>query len=141
MTEARSTGADGRKTSLHQETVFAASPQRLYAILLDGKSFAAFTGAPAQIDPRAGGAFSLFGGQVVGRNIDLVPGRRIVQAWRAIGDWGPGVYSLVRFRFEPRGPATAILLDHSGFQPGDFGHLNAGWTTHYWAPLKAYLAR
>ena len=31
-----------------------------------------FSGMPAEIDPKAGGAFTLFGGMIVGRNIELI---------------------------------------------------------------------
>jgi activator of HSP90 ATPase len=37
--------------------------------------------APTQISREVGGAFSLFGGIIVGRHIELVPNERIVQAW------------------------------------------------------------
>jgi activator of HSP90 ATPase len=133
-------GAETRsRTSLHQEAAFKASPARVYAALLSSKDFTAFSGAPATIDPKDGGAFSLFGGQVVGRNIELVPGQRIVQAWRVIEDFPPGVYSLVRMELTPQGGGTLLRLDHTGFPPGHFDHLNAGWPPHYWAPLKRFL--
>jgi len=139
--EAKSTGADAKKTFLRQAVLLPANPRRIYEILLDASQFAAATGAPAQIDPRPGGAFSLFGGLIVGRNVELAPHRFITQAWRATADWGPGVYSLVRFGFAPKGAATLVTLDHTGFGEGDFGHLNAGWVSHYWDPLRAYLKR
>src|SRR5208282_641807 len=80
---------------IHQELVFKASPKRVYQALTDSKRHAEFTGAPATIDNKAGGEFSVYGGGVGGRNIELVPDARIVQAWRA-GDWPPGVYTLVK---------------------------------------------
>jgi activator of HSP90 ATPase len=129
------TTPNSNRTSLHDEIVVKASRQRIYELLLDSKQFAALTGAPAQIDPKAGGAFSIFGGLIVGRNIEVVPGQRIVQAWRP-ASWDPGIYSLVKFELKPRGSATAIVLDHSSFPEGDFDHLEWGWNAHYWAPLK-----
>lgn len=125
-------------TSLHQEIDFNVSPGRLYEALLDSKQFSAFSGAPAQIDRSAGGAFSLFGGLIGGRNIELVPNERIVQAWRP-ADWTPGVYSLVRFELVMRGPHTQVVLDHTGFPEGGFEHLNSGWKSHYWDALGKYL--
>jgi activator of HSP90 ATPase len=126
-------------TALHQDTDFPVSAERLYAVLLDPKAFAAFSGAPAQIDPRAGGAFSLFGGLIVGRNIELIPSRRIVQAWRPTL-WDAGLYSIVRLELQPRGSGARIALDHSSFPPGEFDSLTTGWPEHYWNPLKKYLA-
>jgi activator of HSP90 ATPase len=127
-----------RRTSLHQEIDFNARSERIYEALLDSKQFTAFSGAAAQIDRSAGGAFSLFGGLIGGRNIELVPNERIVQAWRP-ADWTPGVYSLVRFELVMRGPRTQVVLDHTGFPEGGFEHLNSGWKSHYWDALGKYL--
>ena len=139
MHEAASRPENHARTFLHQEVEFNASPQRIYEILLDSKQFAAFTGMPAEIDPKPGGALKIFGGLVVARNIELIPGQRIVQAWRSEG-WDKGVYSVVRFELKPHGQGTLLVLDHTGFQEGKFDSLNAGWPPRYWNPLKKYLA-
>jgi len=139
MSEAPSTGAEALLTYLHQEIETKAAPQRIYDALLDSKQFAAFTGAPADINREAGGAFSLFGGLIVGRNVELIPNKLIVQAWRPT-HWNLGQYSIVRIELKEQAGQTRIILDHSGFPEGDFRHLNAGWTEHYWEPLKKYLA-
>ena len=141
MTQVPATTANSKRTSLHQEVDFKASPQRIYEALLSSKDFTAFTGAPAKIDPKAGGAFSLFGGMVVGRNVELVPNQRIVQAWRVIADFPEGVYTLVKFELKPRGSQTSVILDQTGFAEGDFDHLSEGWHSHYWEPLKIFLAK
>jgi activator of HSP90 ATPase len=139
MKEAQSTGVEGLLTYLHQEIDIKASRQRIYDALLDSKQFAAFTGAPAEISRDAGGVFSIFGGLIVGRNVELVPKGRVVQAWRP-ADWEPGLYSLVRFELKEWGQQTRIVLDHSGFPEGSFRHLNPGWYEHYWKPLEKFVA-
>jgi len=139
MTETPSTGAEGLLTYLHQEVDLKASPQRIYEVLLDSKQFAAATGMPAEIDPKAGGTFSTFKGLIVGRNVELVPNQRIVQAWRPT-HWDPGVYSLVKFELKGQGTQTTIVLDHTGFPEGNFRHLDSGWYIRYWEPLKKFLA-
>ncbi len=128
-----------RRTALHQEVQLPATATQIEGVLLDAKQFAAFTRLPATIDPHEGGAFSLFGGLIVGRNIELVPGQRIVQAWRPT-HWDPGVYSVAKFAFKPSGSATLVVLDHTGFPAGEFDHLSSGWYAHYWEPLKKFLA-
>jgi len=139
MTETPSTGADKTRTFLHQEVEFKAASQRIYEILLDSKQFAAFTGMPANIDPKEGGGFSMFGEMIVGRNVELVRNQRIVQAWRP-ASWEPGVYSVVRFELKTQGPQTRVVLDHTGFPEGHYASLNSGWPERYWDPLKKYLA-
>src|SRR5579862_5879122 len=99
MQEKKSTGAEEKITALHQEIDLKAAPHGIYEILLDSRQFAAFTGRSAEIDRQPGGAFKMFGGLIEGRNIELVPDTRIVQAWRP-ANWDPGVYSLVEFQLK-----------------------------------------
>ena len=127
------------RTSIHYELDFKSSPQRFYEVIVDQKQFAAFTGLPATIDATAGGAFSMFGGQIVGRNVELVPSQRIVQAWRP-SHWDPGIYSIVHFELKPRAQQCTLVFDHTSFPAGDYDHLDWGWKNHYWEPLKKYFA-
>jgi activator of HSP90 ATPase len=134
------TVSDATRTSLHQEIDLQASARRIYEVLLDSKQFAAFSGDSAEIGREEGSAFSMFGGVIVGRNIELVPGQRIVQAWRP-AYWPPGVYSLVHFELKALNSKTTLILDHTGFPEGDFASLSDGWGKKYWEPLKKYLAK
>ena len=138
--------------SIHQEVEFKASPERLYAALTDAKQFqkavllsdAVKTGMvknlqPAQISAQVGGEFTLFGGYITGRHVELVPSVRIVQAWRT-GSWQPGIYSIVRFALAPRGTGTLLTFDHTGFPQGEAEHLAQGWHLNYWQPLEKVLS-
>jgi activator of HSP90 ATPase len=139
MKEIPSTDANRLRTSLHQEVDFKASPERIYGAILDSKQFAGFTGMSAEIDPKPGGAFTIFGTLVGGRNVELISNQRIVQAWRP-AHWDSGVYSIVRFELKGQGSETTLVLDHCGFPEGEFDHLNPGWKLRYWDPLKKFLA-
>ena len=129
---------------IHQEVDFKASPQQVYTALLDDKQFSKFTaqmkGFPANsatIDSTVGGTFSLFGGHIIGRNLELIPNQRIVQAWRVV-DWPAGVYSIVRFELKPQGAGTHLIFEHVGFPKGWHDHLASGWQEHYWDLLTEY---
>ena len=133
--------------AIHQEVPIAAAPQRIYSALLDAAQFTRMTGLsgmkdarPATIGRGEGGAFSLFDGVIVGRHVELVPNRRIVQAWRE-SNWDAGVYSLVKFELKPDGAGTLIVFDHTGFPKGAADHLSVGWGEHYWEPLKRLLSQ
>jgi uncharacterized protein YndB with AHSA1/START domain len=138
--------------SIHQEVVFKASRKRVYEALTDAQQFERVVqlsdakktrmppGAPpTQISPEVGGAFSTFGGLIVGRHIELVPNARIVQAWRP-AYWEPGVYSIVKFELADSGSGAKLILDHRGFPDGDGNSLLDGWNKNYWEPLAKYLA-
>ena len=93
---------------IEQTETIDASPRAVYELLTSSDKFAAMTGgAPADIDATEGGAISLFGGMITGRNIELVPGERIVQAWRP-NPWDPGVFSLVRFSIEEANDGSTV---------------------------------
>jgi activator of HSP90 ATPase len=139
MAQTPATSANQARTSLHQEIELNAAPDRIFHVLLDSKEFAAFTGMAATIDPSAGGAFNTFGGLIEGRNIEIIPSSRIVQAWRPT-HWDPGVYSIVHFELKASTAGTTLVLDHTGFPEGEFDHLDPGWHLRYWDPMKKYLA-
>ena len=127
-------------STIHQEIIFRASPKQVYDALIDAGQFRTVTGgAPTEINAEAGGAFSLFGGMITGRNIELIPNKRIVQAWRA-GNWTEGAYSIAKFEIKEQGEETLIVFDHVGFPEGQDEHLAGGWNDNYWGPLEKYLA-
>ncbi len=154
FTEARAGGEEEisrTAESIHQEPVFKASRKRVYEALTDAKQFdkvIQLSGVmqsmhlgdkPTEISREVGSAFSLFGGYITGRQIELVPSERIVQAWR-VGNWDPGVYSIAKFELAEQGSGTKIVFDHTGFPKGDAEHLASGWRAHYWEPLAKLLA-
>jgi activator of HSP90 ATPase len=150
LAAASNDGISRNAEAIHQEIIFSATASRIYAVLTDAALFQhleSFSDAmksldvnahPATISREPGGAFSLFGNYIVGRQIELVSGRRIVQAWR-VANWAPGSYSLARFVLIEKGAATQLVFDHTGFPAGDAEHLAAGWYANYWNPLHKML--
>jgi activator of HSP90 ATPase len=125
--------------AIHQEVVIKANRKRVYEVLTDTEQFRKLSGGmDTKISREPGGTFSLFGGVITGRHIELVPGERIVQAWRS--EWAPGDYSIARFVLKEQGSDTKIVFDHTGFPPGKAEHLASGWKAHYWDGLAQYFA-
>lgn len=124
--------------SIHQEVTFAAPPAKVYEALMNSAEHSRFTGAPAQISTEVGGAFSCYGGKVHGRNVDLVPNTRIVQAWRP-ADWPEGVYTLARFELRDEGGKTRLVFEQDAVPQDAMEHLDGGWKRMYWEPLRKYL--
>jgi activator of HSP90 ATPase len=118
-------------STIHQEVTFSAAPSRVYEFLVDSRRFAEVTGAPASGDASEGAPFSIFGGHISGRHVELVHDKRVVQAWRA-KTWPEGVYSLVRFELAPAGAGTKIVFDHDAFPEEMKDHLAKGWQSNYW---------
>jgi activator of HSP90 ATPase len=139
--------------AIHQERVFKAGCQRVYDALTVESQFdkvIQLSGVmkadvmskmhkPTRLSPHAGGDFTLFGGYIVGRQIELLPKELIVQAWRALS-WARGIYSIARFELTDQGGSTKLIFDHAGFPKGQAEHLASGWQEHYWDPLSKFLS-
>ena len=147
-----SDGLTHASETIHQEVTFKASRQRVYAALTSSKSFDAVTrlsdaialvtapdATPTSISGKVGGSFTLFGGYITGRNLELIPNERLVQAWRT-SSWDAGDFSIVKFVLAVDGEGTKLTFDHRGFPDGQGGHLAEGWHTHYWDPLAKFLS-
>jgi activator of HSP90 ATPase len=146
-------GLSHTAAAIRQEIVLAASPRRVYEALTDAKHFDAITrlsdgeallkaqGAkPTAIQSQVGGTFTLFGGYVTGRNLQMIPHERLVQAWRA-GSWEPGAFSIAAFSLDRDGASTQLKFEHRGFPDNEGPSLAKGWYEHYWEPLAKFLAQ
>lgn len=138
--------------AIHQEVLFRASRKRVYQVLSDAKEFDKVVKQSAAVEPGmapgnkpteiskvVGGTFTIFGGHIVGRHLELLPGVRIVQAWRVV-DWKAGLYSIARFELTEPASDTKLIFDHTGFPQGQAEHLAQGWRINYWEPLARVLA-
>ena len=123
-------------SNIHQEVTFSATPARIYEALVDSKHFGELTGAPASGASAEGASFSVFGGHITGRHVELVPGKRVVQAWRA-KTWPEGLYSIARFELQAVGNTTRLVFDHDGFPDDMKEHLAKGWQSNYWEKLSS----
>jgi uncharacterized protein YndB with AHSA1/START domain len=153
---AKPDAADGLSHSaaaIHQEVLFKASRQRVYRLLTDAREFDAVTRlsdavtlvtAPnakaTTISTHVGGSFTLFGGYITGRHLEMVPNDCLVQAWRA-GSWSAGEYSIVNFTLQEGGEGCRLVFNHRGFPDSHGSSLASGWRVHYWDPMTKRLAQ
>ncbi len=118
---------------------FKAAPATIYDALSDSRRRTALTGRKASISPKVGGAFSTDNGRVTGVNVDLVPGKRLVQAWRR-DDFPEGAYSMAAITLAPT-PAggTELVLTHRGVPKHLIPETEDYWREIYWARIKERL--
>jgi activator of HSP90 ATPase len=126
--------------TIQQSEVFKVSPHAVYEALMDSAMHAAFTGSAALISREIGGKFSSYDGYITGKNLELVPDKKIVQAWRAV-DWPEGHFSTVTFLFIPIPEGTQLDFTHTGIPEGEEAAFEEGWIDNYWEPMKEYLEK
>ena len=116
-------------------------PARLYAMYLDPRQHAAFTGAPVKIAARAGARFEAFGGALTGTILQVVANRLIVQSWRSTQFAKRDLDSTLVLSFWPDPAGGRIELTHVNVADTDFAGVSEGWSKYYWVPWRAYLER
>jgi activator of HSP90 ATPase len=124
---------------IHLEVSLPASPERYYELLINGAKFGDVTGQPGKGGGSEGAYFELFGDWLQGRQIELKKNERVTQAWR-FKDWGPGVYSVVRFTLAAEGKGTKLTLDQDGVPPEFHEHVKTNWNGFYFTPFAKVTA-
>ncbi len=126
--------------TIKQRVKFNATSREIYDLLATSKEHTALTGQKADISPRVGGPFSALAGFITGINVDLAPGKRIVQAWRT-KDFPVGIFSMATFQLTPtkRG-GTELVLTHRGVPKDLIPRVEKTWREKYWGKIKRLLA-
>lgn len=126
--------------SIKQTVTFDASPDQIYNLIMDEKQHAAFTGSKTTMSTKPNGKFSVFDGYCQGYNIELVKGKKIVQAWHFAEDgWPDDHYSICNFELEKVGEKTKLRFLQSNVPEHKVESLRDGWKQFYWDPIKTYL--
>ena len=127
--------------TIKQRVKLKAAPHTIYELLADSEKHTALTGRQANITAKVGGTFSTGGNDVTGINVDLVPGRRIVQAWRH-RRFPEGVFSMAAVTLTPTADGgTELVLTHRGVPKELIPETEQTWRDQYWSRMKAWLDR
>ena len=127
--------------TIKQRVKFKADPVTVYDLLADSRKHSAITGRRAIISTKIGGTFSIGESEVTGINVDLVPGQRIVQAWRH-RRFPEGIFSMAALTLRPTPDGgTELVLVHRGVPKELIPETEQAWRDEYWQRMKDYLAR
>eukprot|EP00008_Paramoeba_atlantica_P002748 CAMPEP_0201484130 /NCGR_PEP_ID=MMETSP0151_2-20130828/8331_1 /ASSEMBLY_ACC=CAM_ASM_000257 /TAXON_ID=200890 /ORGANISM="Paramoeba atlantica, Strain 621/1 / CCAP 1560/9" /LENGTH=337 /DNA_ID=CAMNT_0047867647 /DNA_START=39 /DNA_END=1052 /DNA_ORIENTATION=+ len=121
----------GPGKNLSQKVTLNGPVEMIFQTFLDKDRLSAFTQSEAKIDPRVGGSFSLFSGNVHGIFSEIVPMKTISQKWR-FNDWKDGYYSTVILSFESHSGRTTIQLTQKNIPVNDLDRTKEGWNRFYW---------
>lgn len=131
--------AQPKPRSLKQTVTLPCSPAEAYELLMSSRKHAAFTDHPAKISTKLGGKVSAYDGYIEACNLELKPGKKIVQAWRT-REWPAGWFSKATWTFAKAKGGTKLVFTQTQIPAFDYADLKAGWVEHYWDRMKAYLA-
>lgn len=126
--------------TIRQTVTFKTAPHEVYEALMDSRKHSRFTGSKALISRKVGGKFSVWEGSINGKNLELVPDKKIVQEWRSEEEgWPKGHYSKATFLLKESKGETILKFTQAKVPLAAYDAINEGWHDYYWKPLKEFL--
>lgn len=114
--------------------IIKSSPDQVYLGLTNPLTIHLWSGEEAEMEEKEGTEFSLFEGSIVGRNLELVSGKKIVQEWY----FGEDVESIVTILLHPKGEHTSLELRHANIPDEDYDDIVSGWNEVYMNRLMEF---
>lgn len=131
----------GPLRNLRQTYRMKASVREVWAMLVDAKKVADWSGARAIMDAKAGTKFSLWGGDIFGENQEVAPPRKLVQKWRVKGWKSPSTVTFnLRERKDGETTETDVELVHTDIPAKELDGIAAGWDAYYLGVIKGHFA-
>ncbi len=115
--------------------IIAAEPDQVYRALTTEITLQLWTGAPARMQELPDTEFSLWDGDIVGRNIAFEPGKMITQHWY-FGEENPE--SVVTIKLHPHKQGTSMEVRQLHIPEESYDDIVDGWRTVYIASLRDF---
>ena len=124
--------------AIRQTYHIKASIEEVWKALTDTKYIDGWGGGPAKMSDKVGFQFSLWGGDIYGKNIEVIANKKLVQEWFG-GKWdGP---SIATFVLSSKNDQTTIEFTHIDVPESEYKDIEQGWKDYYLGPLKEYLEK
>ncbi|WP_113661327.1 SRPBCC domain-containing protein [Pedobacter nanyangensis] len=112
-----------------------APPEEVYLGLTKAQSIQLWTGAEVEFVEEVGTEFSLWEGDIVGKNLELDPGKKIVQQWYFGEENEP---SIVTIKLHPDKKGTSLEFVQTNIPDEDFEEFTAGINEYYLGGLADF---
>lgn len=110
-------------------------PEDVYTALTNPFTIELWSGTPAVMSEEPGSEFSLWDGDIVGKNISFEKDKKIVQQWY-FGEEGPE--SIVTISIHKDKSKTRVFLVHENIPADDFENITTGWDEYYLGAIKEF---
>jgi activator of HSP90 ATPase len=105
-----------------------AEPSDVYAALTNPYTIELWSGYPAQMSTEPGTEFSLWEGDITGKNLEFVQDKKVVQEW----NFGEQVEkSIVTITMVPDRENSLVTIEHSNIPDDEYKDISEGWQEYY----------
>lgn len=121
--------------TIRQKHIIHASPEEVFAALTNPFTIELWSGFPATMEPTEGFEFTLFDGDIAGRNIRVIENKQLVQEWY-FGE-SPDE-SIVTIDLKSHDLGTKVNLEHTMIPDDSAEEMEEGWTRYFWGAIKEF---
>lgn len=122
-------------TTIEITEKFQCRARDLYDALTRIEMVTAFTRGQVKLDPVPGGVFELFGGNINGTFLELIPNKKIVQKWRC-KQWPSEHFSIVTFKLDEKSDHTVLNVVQTQVPRSESDATKQNWERYYWNSIK-----
>jgi activator of HSP90 ATPase len=115
------------------------SIDEVWKALVDEKYINGWGGGPSKMKALVGFEFSLWGGSIWGKNIEVIPNKKLVQKWFSDEDKKWKNPSVATFNLSKDANGVKLELIHKDIPIENSQDIDDGWKDYYLGPLKDYL--
>ncbi len=115
--------------------IIPAEPEQVYRALVTETTLLLWTGAPAVMQEEPDSEFSLWDGDIIGKNIAFEPAKRITQHWY-FGEDNPN--SAVTIKLHPHKQGTSLEVRQQDIPEEAYDDIVDGWRNVYMASLRDF---
>ena len=112
--------------------ILSATPEEVFAALTNPATIQLWSGDPAIMSTEPGSEFSLWEGNIEGKNIEFEKDKKIVQQWY-FGEQEED--SIVTIKLFPDRNKTSLELRHTNIPDDDYENIVDGWNNVYFGSL------
>lgn len=116
--------------------ILPAPPEDVYTAIVNPVSLEIWTGEEAIMSEEPGSEFSLWEGSIVGKNLEFIPNKKIVQQWY-FDEASDNSIVTINLHTHKNG-STDVELLHTNIPDDDFLDIIDGWKTSYFGSLQEY---
>lgn len=107
----------------------------VYSALTNPFTIELWSGYPAEMSEEPGSEFTLWDGDISGRNLEFIKDRKLVQEWY-FGDQEEK--SIVTIEIKPEREDSVVTVEHSNIPNDDFDQIAEGWREFYMGAIAAF---
>lgn len=114
-----------------------AEPEQVYLALTTPTTIYLWTGAEAIMSTEPNTEFSLWNGDIVGKNIEFESNKKIVQQWYFDGTTDESIVTIKLHPGKKLG-TTSVELNHTNIPTDVFDEFVSGWNDAYFGSLMEF---